>query len=196
MTKLLILYYSMTGHNFQMVNWAADEVKDKAEVRIRKVEELLDTAGAEDNPAWKKYLEDSKDIEVATSEDLVWADAILVSAPTRFGNVPAQMKFFLDGQGGLWAEGKLQDKLFSAMTSAQNNNGGQEQTVRALYTTAMHWGAIIVTPGYNDDSVYAAGGNPYGTSGTATREGFANDLEGAVRFQARRLVEVSDKFNK
>lgn len=196
MTKLLILYYSQTGHNFQMANWAYDEVKDMAEVRIRKVEELLDTAGAKDNPGWKKYLEDSKDIELASSDDLVWADAILVSSPTRFGNVASQMKFFLDQQGGLWAQGKLRDKLFSAMSSAQNNNGGQEQTIRALYTTAMHWGAIIVAPGYNDDSIFAAGGNPYGTSGTATNEGFANDLEGAVRFQARRLVEVDDKFNK
>lgn len=192
--KYLIVYYSQTGHNFQMANWALDEVKNDCEVRIRKVEELLDTTAAENNPAWKKYLEDSKDIEIATSEDLDWADAILFSSPTRFGNVASQMKFFFDRQGKLWADKKLENKIVSAMSSSENNNGGQEQTIRAIYTTMMHWGAIIVPPGYTDPSIFKAGGNPYGTSGTATREGFKNDLEDAVRHQARRLLNVAKRF--
>lgn len=193
MSKLLIVYYSQTGHNFQMANWAKEQAeKQGAEVRLRKVEELLDTSNP--NPGWAKYLEDSKDVEVATGDDLVWADAILFSTPTRFGNIAAQMKFFIDQQGGIWAGGKLVNKVVSAMTSAQNNNGGQEQTIRALYTSMMHWGAIIVSPGYTDDSIYQAGGNPYGTSGTATREGFANDLEQAVKHQTKRLLEVTDKL--
>lgn len=192
--KLLLVYYSQTGHNFQMINWAKEAVDGEAEVRVRKVEELLDTS--DPNPAWAKYLEDSKDIEIATGEDLEWADAILFSTPTRFGNVAAQMKFFIDQQGGLWAEGKLNNKVVSAMTSAQNNNGGQEKTIGALYTSLMHWGAIIVPTGYTDDSIYAAGGNPYGTSGTATREGFGNDLEGAVKHQAKRLVNIAEKLTQ
>lgn len=193
-TKLLIVYYSQTGHNFTMSKWAKEEAeKAGAEVRLRKVEELLDTS-KNMNPAWKKYLEDSKDVEIADSEDLVWADAILFSMPTRFGNVPAQMKFFIDQQGGIWAQGKLVNKVVSAMTSAQNNNGGQEKTIQALYTSMMHWGAIIVPAGYTDDSIYAAGGNPYGTSGTATNEGFANDLEGAVRHQVKRLLDIAGKL--
>ena len=190
--KLSIIYYSQTGHNFQMAQWAKEAAEAAgAEVRLRKVEELLDTAGAKDNPGWAKYLEDSKDVEVATSDDLIWADAVLFSAPTRFGDMAAQMKFFLDGQGGPWSEGKLANKYVSAMSSAQNNNGGQEQTIHAIYTVMMHWGAIIVPVGYTDDSVFASGGNPYGTTGTATREGFANDIEGAVRHQAKRLVEAA-----
>ena len=124
--KLSIIYYSQTGHNFQMAQWAKEAAEAAgAEVRLRKVEELLDTAGAKDNPGWAKYLEDSKDVEVATSDDLIWADAVLFSAPTRFGDMAAQMKFFLDGQGGPWSEGKLANKYVSAMSSAQNSNDGQ-----------------------------------------------------------------------
>lgn len=191
--NLLIVYYSQTGHNFQMAKWAKEAAEEKgANVRIRKVEELMDTS--DPNPGWKKYLEESKDIKIATGNDLVWADAIIFSSPTRFGNVAAQMKYFLDQQGGLWAEGKLTNKVVTAMSSAQNVNGGQEKTVNALYTTMMHWGAIIVPVGYTDDSIYTAGGNPYGTTGTATRDGFANDLEDAVKHQAIRLLEVAKKL--
>lgn len=196
MTKLLIVYYSQTGHNFQMANWAKEAGESAgAEVRVRKVKELLDTS-VNMNPAWEKYLKDSADIEEATGDDLVWADAILFSMPTRFGNIAAQMKFFLDQQGGLWAEGKLMNKVVSSMTSAQNNNGGQEMTNMALYTSMMHWGAILVPVGYTDNCVYKAGGNPYGTSGTATNEGFANDLEDAVKHQAKRLVGIADKLRQ
>lgn len=193
--KLAIIYYSQTGHNLQMAKWAKDEAeKLGAEVRLLKVHEYLDESGAESNPGWAKYLEESKDIEEATSDDLVWADAILFSTPTRFGNVAFQLKAFLDAQGGIWSKGLLVNKVVSAMTSAQNNNGGQEATIKAIYTSASHWGAIILPLGYVDDAVYTQGGNPYGASGTATREGFSNDLEGAVRAQAKRIVEVTSKF--
>ncbi|MDO4595127.1 MAG: NAD(P)H-dependent oxidoreductase [Tissierellia bacterium] len=193
--KLSIIYYSQTGHNYQMVKWAEEEAKKLgAEVRVRKVHEFLEANENNDNPAWKKYREDSKDVVEASGEDLEWADAVLFSSPTRFGNIAFQMKAFLDGQGGLWAAGKLQDKMMSAMSSAQNNNGGQETTVQALYKTFAHWGSLIVPTGFTDDSVFKAGGNPYGTTATATNEGFANDLEAAVRHQTKRLVELTNKF--
>lgn len=80
------------------------------------------------------------------------------------------------------------------MTSAQNNNGGQEGTIKSIYTSAAHWGAIIVPVGYTDDSIYAQGGNPYGASATTTNEGFANEIEQAVKAQARRVVEVAKKL--
>lgn len=191
--KLLIAYYSQTGHNFEMAKWAKAAAEEAgAEVRLAKVKELLDLNP--NNPAWVKYTEESKDIPEVTSDDLDWADAVLFSTPTRFGNVPAQMKMFIDAQGGLWAQGKLANKVVSAMTSAQNNNGGQEMTIHALYTSMMHWGAIIVPTGYTDNSIFQAGGNPYGTSATAPEDGFGNDPEGAVRHQAKRLVEIADKL--
>lgn len=193
--KLAIIYYSQTGHNFQMAKWAKEEAEKKgAEVRLVKVKETLDTRFAKNNPAWSKYLEDSKDVKEATSDDLIWADAIIFSTPTRFGNISSQLKAFIDGQGGIWAKGKLVNKVVSAMTSAQNNNGGQEGTIKAIYTIASHWGAIILPIGYTDDTVYAQGGNPYGASATATNDGFANEVEGAVRFQAKRVIEVTKKL--
>ncbi|SDZ82435.1 NAD(P)H dehydrogenase (quinone) [Thalassobacillus cyri] len=129
---------------------------------------------------------------VATSADLEWADAIIFSIPTRFGNMPSQMKQFLDTQGGLWASGKTINKVVSGMTSAQNPHGGQEATLLSLYTSMMHWGAIIVSPGYTDEVLFGAGGNPYGTSVTVDQDGnMAEDVEEAVKHQAKRTVTVA-----
>ena len=191
-TKLTIVYYSMTGTNFQLANWAKEAAEEAgAEVRLVKAEELAPQEVVDGNPAWKAQKEKEKDIKVATSDDLVWADAIIFSAPTRFGNVASQMKQFMDLQGGVWSEGKLANKVVSAMSSAQNQHGGQEQTIQAIYTTMMHWGAIIAAPGYTDNSIFAAGGNPYGTSVTAGADGMVEDVEEAVKHQARRTLEIA-----
>lgn len=191
-TKLAIVYYSMTGTNFQLASWAKEAAEEAgAEVRMLKVKELTPEKAIEGNPAWKAHVEKEKDIKEATSEDLVWADAIIFSSPTRFGNVASQMKQFMDLQGGIWSEGKLINKVVSAMSSAQNPHGGQEQTIQAIYTTMMHWGAIIVPTGYTNNSIFTAGGNPYGTSVTAGRDGMVEDVEGAVKHQAKRTVEIA-----
>jgi len=129
---------------------------------------------------------------VASSADLDWADAILFSIPTRFGVMAAQAKQFIDQQGGLWAQGKLVDKVVSAMSSAQNPHGGQEATLLSLYTIMYHWGAIVVAPGYTDDSVFKAGGNPYGTSVSQGADGKpVEDVRDAVAHQTRRLLNVA-----
>lgn len=193
--KLTIVYYSMTGTNFQLASWAKEAAEEVgAEVRMVKAQELAPQEVIDKNPVWKAQVEKEKDIKVATSDDLVWADAIIISSPTRFGNVASQIKQFLDLQGGIWAEGKLVDKVVSAMSSAQNPHGGQEQTIQAIYTTMMHWGAIIAAPGYTDNSIYAAGGNPYGTSVTTGENGMVEDVEDAVKHQARRTVEVARRL--
>ncbi len=191
--KLAIIYYSSTGNNYQMAKWAKEAAEELgAEVRIRKVQELAPIEAINSNPLWKKHYEETKDVPVATSEDLDWADAIIFSTPTRFGNVASQMKQFLDQQGGLWAQGKLVNKVVSAMSSAQNPNGGQEATVLALYKTMCHWGAIIVPPGYTDASIFKAGGNPYGTTATIGQDGkMVDDVEEAVKHQAKRTVTVA-----
>lgn len=193
--KLAIVYYSQTGANFKMASWAKEAAEAAgAEVRLLKVKEYLDTSKADTNPAWKKYLEESVDIPEASGDDLVWADAIIFSTPTRFGNVSAQMKMFIDSLGGIWAKSLLVDKVVTAMTSAQNVNGGQEGTIKALYTTFSHRGAIIVPQGYTDASVYAQGGNPYGASSTVSHDGIQNDSEKAVKHQAERLVKITEKL--
>lgn len=133
---------------------------------------------------------------IATSDDLVWADAIIFSSPTRFGTVSAQMKQFIDLQGGIWAQGKLANKVVSAMSSAKNFHGGQEQTIQSIYTPMMHWGAIIVPPGYTDESIFKSGGNPYGTSVTVQDGKMVEDVEASVKHQARRTVEVAKWIKK
>lgn len=190
--KLAVIYYSMTGTNYQLAKWAEDAAKEvDAEVRLLQVEESAPESAINNNPVWKKLREETKDIPVAQSEDLVWADAIIFSSPTRFGNVAGQIKNFIDQQGGIWAEGKLMNKVVSAMSSAQNPNGGQEQTIHAIYTSMMHWGAIIAAPGYTDASIFKAGGNPYGTSVTVGNDGMIEDIKDAVKHQAKRTIEVA-----
>ena len=196
--KLAIIYYSSTGINTQLAKWAKEAGEEVgAEVKLLKVAELAPKEAIENSPVWKKNIEDTKDIPIATSEDLSWADGIIFSTPTRFGNVCSQMKQFFDLQGRIWAEGKLVNKVVSAMSSAQNPHGGQEATIKSLYTTMMHWGAIIAAPGFTDASIYNAGGNPYGTSVTQGKDGnMVEDVEAAVRHQAKRTVEIARWIKK
>ncbi|MFS0673348.1 NAD(P)H:quinone oxidoreductase [Ornithinibacillus sp. 179-J 7C1 HS] len=195
MVKLAVIYYSSTGTNYQLAKWAEEAGKEAgAEVKVVKVPELAPEAAIASNPAWKAHVEETKDVPEATSDDIEWADAIIFSVPTRFGNVASQMKQFIDMQGGLWASGKTVNKVVSAMTSAQNAHGGQEATVLALYTSMMHWGAIIVPPGYTDQVLFGAGGNPYGTSVSQGQDGkMVEDVQAAVKHQARRTVEIAQK---
>lgn len=191
--NLAVIYYSSTGTNYQMAKWAEESAKEAgAEVKVLKVAELAPDAAIASNPAWQAHVDETKDVPVATSDDLEWADAIIFSIPTRFGNMPSQMKQFLDLQGGLWANGKTVNKVVSGMSSAQNPHGGQEATILSLYTTMYHWGAIVVTPGYSDPVLFGAGGNPYGTSVTVGQDGkMIEDVQGAVKYQAKRTVEVA-----
>ena len=130
---------------------------------------------------------------MATPEDMEWANAYLFSAPTRFGQAPSQLRAFIDTLGGVWFQGKLANKAVSAMTSAQNAHGGQEATILGLYTTFLHWGAIIAAPGYTDQSIFAAGGNPYGYSHTQGKD-FGEAETAAIQHQARRLVDIAAKL--
>ncbi|QHT45944.1 NAD(P)H:quinone oxidoreductase [Bacillus sp. SB49] len=197
--KLAIIYYSSTGTNYKMAKWAEEEAKQTgAEVKLLRVPELAPMEAIEQNPAWKEhYLQTKDEVEEAKVDDMDWADAILFSVPTRFGNVPAQFKQYMDMAGGLWFQGKLVDKVVSAMTSAQNLHGGQESTLLNLYTTMFHWGALIAAPGYTDDAIFASGGNPYGTSVSVDADGnMKEDIEPAVRHQVRRTLDVAGKINR
>ncbi len=133
----------------------------------------------------------TEDVPEAQLDDLEWADAYIFGTPTRYGNVSAQLKQFLDTTGGLWFEGKLADKVVGGFTSAINPHGGQESTLLSMYNVFMHWGAIIVAPGYTDPLLYEAGGNPYGASSTDPQNGEGPseaELE-AARYLGGRIAE-------
>lgn len=196
--KLAVIYYSSTGTNLQMAQWAADAAAASgAEVRRRRIKETAPDEAIAANEAWKTLVQSEayQNEQEASLDDLLWADALLFSIPTRYGNLPSQVQSFIDTTGGLWSEGKLANKMVSAMSSAQNPHGGQETTILALYKTMIHWGCIIVPPAYTFDESFPAGGNPYGTSTTTSMEGeIKDDIKGAVIKQVQRLVEMTERF--
>ncbi|CAM5780587.1 NAD(P)H:quinone oxidoreductase type IV [Castellaniella caeni] len=191
--KLAIVYYSTYGTNYAMAEAAAKAAEEAgAEVRLRKVRETAPAEVVKSVPAWGEQTEKTAHIAEATPEDLIWANAFLFSAPTRFGNMASQMRAFIDTLGPVWQQGQLANKAASAMSSAQTVHGGQETTLLGMYATFMHWGSIIVAPGYADPVIFASGGNPYGASASM---GDVNDaVLASVRFQARRLVEFAGKI--
>ncbi|MDK3075552.1 NAD(P)H:quinone oxidoreductase type IV [Sedimentitalea sp. JM2-8] len=191
--RIAIVFYSTYGTNHAVALAAAEAAQAAgADVRLRRIPETAPKEIVEGQEAWKAQLDKMSDIAEVTAEDMDWADGYFFSSPTRFGVAASQMRAFIDTLGGLWGAGKLANKTFTATTSAQNPHGGQEATILSLYTTAMHWGTIIVAPGFTDETIFAAGGNPYGFS---TNAGGLDDAgKGAVAHQARRLVEMTARI--
>ena len=193
--KVAVIFYTTYGTNQKMAEIAADAAREAgAEVRLRRIAETAPQEVVQSQKKWAAQLKSMSDIEEVSLDDMEWADAYFFSAPTRYGGAASQMRAFIDTLGPLWQKGKLADKTFTAMTSAMNPHGGQETTLQTLYITAMHWGSILVPPGYTDPVIYAAGGNPYGTSVTADGEPLSDEIEAAIRHQAERLVEVTSRF--
>jgi len=193
--RLAIIYYSSYGTNHHMASIAAEAAKAAgAEVRLLKVAETAPAEVVAGVDAWRAHAEKTADVPTASVEDMEWANAYLFSAPTRFGIMASQMRAFIDTLGGVWAKGGLADKPVSAMSSAQNMHGGQETTLLSFYATIMHWGGIVVAPGYSDDVIYKVGGNPYGYSHTQGND-FSAEVKAAIGHQARRLVEVAGKLS-
>ncbi|HEX3591372.1 MAG TPA: NAD(P)H:quinone oxidoreductase [Pseudonocardiaceae bacterium] len=189
--NVAVIYYSATGNVHQLATaFAAGAAEAGAEVRLRKVEELAPDAAIDSNPAWREHINATTDVTVATHDDLRWADAYAFGTPTRYGNVSAQLKQFIDTTAGLWAAGELADKAVTAFTSAINTHGGNEATLLALYNTMYHWGSIIVPPGYTAQEFGAAGGNPYGVSHPSMGGPPTDEALTAVRLQAQRLVRI------
>ncbi|MFC3500709.1 NAD(P)H:quinone oxidoreductase [Micromonospora krabiensis] len=193
--KVAVIYYSATGTVYQLAKAVAEGAeKAGAEVRVRRVAELAPDAAIDSNPAWREHVEATRHVEVATLDDLAWADAYAFGTPTRYGNVAAQLKQFLDSTGGLWQQGALADKPATGFTSAGNAHGGNESTLLALYNTLHHWGSIIVSPGYTDPVVFAAGGNPYGTSHPGGAGAPGEEPLEAARYQGERLAKFAARL--
>ena len=191
--KIAVIFYSTYGTNHQIAQEAAQAAEAAgAEVRIRRVAETAPKEVVEGQDAWAAQLAKVQDIPEVSHDDMTWADGYFISAPTRYGSAPSQLRAFIDTLGGLWFEGKLINKTVTAATSAQNVHGGQESTLLSLYQSVMHWGAIIVAPGYTDPVLFESGGNPYGYSAQAGK--FDDIGRKAVAHQAKRLVEITGKL--
>lgn len=191
--KILVAFYSTYGTNHAVAEAAAEAARAAgAEVRLVRFAETAPEEVVNGQEAWKAQLDKVSGIPVISHDDMTWADGYFWSTPTRYGGAPSQVRAFIDTLGPLWLEGRLANKTFTATTSAQNAHGGQETTIMTLYTSVMHWGAIVVAPGYTDQSLFAVGGNPYGFSTSAG--GFDDAGKAAVAHQAQRLVDMTAKI--
>ncbi|MCZ2828889.1 NAD(P)H:quinone oxidoreductase [Modestobacter sp. VKM Ac-2986] len=197
-TKIAVIYYSSTGNVHQLAAAVAEGAASTgAEVRLRRVPETAPAGAIASNPLWQAHVDATAgEVQEATPADMEWADGYALGSPTRFGTPAAQMKQFIDTLGGLWFTGKLANKGATAFTSAQNVHGGNESTLLTFFNIFSHFGAVIVPPGYTDPLLFAAGGNPYGSStasGGQSATASAEELE-AARYQGRRLAEMTTKI--
>jgi NAD(P)H dehydrogenase (quinone) len=198
MSKVLILYYSMYGHIEVMADAVAQGAAKVAntEVTIKRVPELMPEEAAKN--AGVKL--DQK-AAIAVPAELADYDAIIFGTPTRFGNMAAQMRNFLDQTGGLWFEGKLVGKVGSVFTSTASQHGGQETTITSFHTTLLHHGMVIVGVPYaipqmtNMDAI--SGGTPYGASTITGSDGSRMPSEDELviaRFQGEHVAKIAAKL--
>jgi NAD(P)H dehydrogenase (quinone) len=196
-TKLAVIYYSATGHGTTMAQHLAGAGEQAgAEVRVRHIAETQDPASFAHNPAWTANYNATKDLPIAGGDDILWADAVIFGSPTRFGSPAAQFRAFIDSLGGLWVQGKLADKVYAAVTSSQTAHGGQETTLLSLYISLMHFGGIIVPPGYTDPIKFADG-NPYGVSHVTGPDNTAQVAEpttSVLTHLAQRVVTIAARL--
>ncbi|CAM5181677.1 NAD(P)H:quinone oxidoreductase [Bosea thiooxidans] len=197
MTKVLVLYYSSYGHIETMAQAVAEGVREAgAEAVIKRVPELVP-----EEVARKSGFKLQQAAPIATVDELPSYDAIIIGAPTRFGNMPAQMKNFLDQTGGLWFQGKLVGKVGSVFTSSNTQHGGQESTILSTQIVLLHQGMVIVGLPYAFQGqmmmTEITGGSPYGASTIAgadgSRQPSENELAGA-RYQGRHVAGIAGKL--
>ena len=197
MAKVLVLYYSSYGHVETMAKAVAEGARAAgAEVAIRRVPELMPEAAA--RAAHMKF---DQEAPIATVDELVGYDAIIFGTPTRFGNMAAQMRNFLDQTGGLWFSGKLIGKVGSVFVSTASQHGGQETTITSFHTTLLHHGMVIVGVPYSEARQMTlseiSGGSPYGATtiagGDGSRQPSENELA-IARFQGEHVARVASKL--
>lgn len=198
MAKVLVLYYSMYGHIEIMAEAEATGARtvEGVEVTVKRVPEIIpeDTARA-------MGVKLAQPAAIATPDELAAYDAIIFGTPTRFGNMAAQMRNFLDQTGKLWMEGALIGKVASVFTSTATQHGGQETTVTSFHSTLLHHGMMIVGVPYSCKGLMImteiSGGSPYGASTLAGADGqrmpSENELE-IARFQGHHVAQIAKRL--
>jgi NAD(P)H:quinone oxidoreductase type IV len=200
--KVQVVFYSMYGHIYQMAEAVAAGARDAgtAEVSLWQVPELvpgdiLEKSGAGVARAAFAH------VPVAKPTQLAEADAVIFGTPTRFGNMAAQMRNFLDQTGGLWANGALVGKVGSVFTSTASQHGGHETTLVSFHTTLLHHGMIVVGLPYTEprltNMAEISGGTPYGASTLTGIDGSRQPSENELaiaRFQGRRVAQIANEL--
>jgi NAD(P)H dehydrogenase (quinone) len=199
MTKVLVLYYSSYSHTETMAQAVAQGASsvDGVEVTLKRVPETMP-----EDVAKNAGVKLDQEAPVAEPGELADYDAIIFGTPTRFGNMAAQMRTFLDQTGPLWFENKLVGKVGSVFCSTASQHGGQETTITSFHTTLFHHGMIVVGLPYtfkgNMVMDEVSGGTPYGATTLAGPDGgrspSENELAGA-RFQGRHVAEIAAKLS-
>ena len=198
MTKVLVLYYSSYGHVETMANAVAEGARavPGTEVAVKRVPELMSREAAE-----KAYVKFDQAAPIATVDELADYDAIIFGTPTRFGNMAAQMRNFLDQTGALWMQGKLIGKVGSVFVSTGSQHGGQETTIQSFHTTLLHHGMVVAGVPYSHQGLMVldevSGGTPYGAStiagGQGQRQPSENELS-IARFQGEHVAKLAAKL--
>jgi NAD(P)H:quinone oxidoreductase type IV len=200
-TKVQVIFYSMYGHVFKMAEAVVAGAKDAgAEVSLYQVAELipddvLEKYGAKAGRATFAH------VPLAKVEQLPEADAIIFGTPTRFGNMAAQMRNFLDQTGPLWMKGALIGKVGSVFASTATQHGGQETTITSFHSTLLHHGMVVVGVPYSElGLVYmdnVSGGTPYGATTLAGTDGSRQPSENELkvaRYQGKHVAEIAGKL--
>lgn len=200
--KILVVYYSMYGHIYEMVQASAEGVNsvEGMEAVVRRVPETLSDEVLEKMGA-KEAQKQQAHIPICTLDELSKADAVIFGTPTRFGNMCGQMRQFLDATGQLWIKGLLVGKVGSVMASSNTQHGGQESTILSFHTTLLHQGMVIVGLPYTFQGQMTMDGisgcSPYGASTIAGNNGSRspsqNELDGA-RFQGVHVANITKKL--
>lgn len=198
MAKVLVLYYSAYGHVERMAQAVAEGARSVSgtEVAVKRVPDLVS-----EEVARKAGMKVDQKAPLATVDELSSYDAIIFGTPTRFGNMTAQMRNFLDQTGGLWMKGALVGKVGSVFASTGTQHGGQETTITSFHSTLLHQGMIIVGLPYSFAGLLRmdeiSGGTPYGATTLAKADGSRqpseNELDGA-RFQGRHVAEIATRL--
>ena len=201
-TKVQVIFYSMYGHIYKMAEAVTAGVREVpgVEVSLYQVPELVPDAVLERSGA-KKARDAFAHIPIATVNQLPDADAIIFGTPTRFGNMAAQMRDFLDQCGGLWVRNALVGKVGSVFASTGTQHGGQETTITSFHTTLLHLGMIIVGVPYSAKGLSnmneISGGTPYGATTLANSDGSRqpskNELE-IAQFQGRHVADIARRL--
>lgn len=183
-TKILIPFYSTYGHTHQMAHAVAEGAKGVADtdVRVRRIPELEAARQAmSGQDAYVQAQDKMAEHAEVTHDDLRWADGIVWGTPTRYGNMTAQMKAFIDTTGGLWQNGELEDKATGIFTSTSSIHGGQESTILTSLVPLLHLGMIFVGTPYGQNpqilTTDGIGGSPYGPATLAGGDGSRQPVE-------------------